>query len=72
MRVAEKWDESMPGDSDWRRERARRAEAEASLARTQAVAAMLHADAEKIRLERELDDVTEQHELAAHGAAAPR
>ena len=56
MRVAEKWDESN-GDSDWR-QRARRAEAEASLARTQAVAAMLHADAEKARLERELTEVT--------------
>jgi hypothetical protein len=56
MRVAEKWDESN-GDSDWH-ERARRAEAEASLARTQAVAAMLHANAEKARLERELAIVT--------------
>jgi hypothetical protein len=57
MRVAEKWDESN-GDSDWH-QRARRAEAEASLARTQAVAAMLHADAEKLRLERELAEVAE-------------
>jgi GT2 family glycosyltransferase len=57
MRVAEKWDESN-GDSDWH-QRARRAEAEASLARTQAVAAMLHADAEKARLQRELDVVTQ-------------
>jgi Glycosyltransferase like family len=56
MRVAEKWDESN-GNSDWH-QRARRAEAEASLARTQAVAAMLHADAEKARLERELAVVT--------------
>jgi GT2 family glycosyltransferase len=56
MRVAEKWDESN-GYSDWH-QRARRAEAEASLARTQAVAAMLHADAEKARLERELAIVT--------------
>ena len=56
MRVAEKWDESN-GDSDWH-QRARRAEAEASLARTQAVAAMLRADAEKARLERELQIVT--------------
>jgi GT2 family glycosyltransferase len=56
MRVAEKWDEGN-GNSDWH-QRARRAEAEASLARTQAVAAMLHADAEKARLERELDTVT--------------
>jgi hypothetical protein len=57
MRIAEKWDESN-GDSDWH-QRARRAEAEASLARTQAVAAMLHADAEKARLQRELEVVTE-------------
>ena len=56
MRIAEKWDETN-GDGDWQR-RARRAEAEASLARTQAVAAMLHADAEKTRLARELEEVT--------------
>ena len=47
-----------PTAADWH-QRARRAEAEASLARTQAVAAMLHADAEKIRLQRELAEVTE-------------
>jgi hypothetical protein len=61
MRVAEKWDGRMPSATvnggDWH-QRARRAEAEASLARTQAVAAMLHADAEKTRLERELAEVT--------------
>jgi hypothetical protein len=56
MRVAQKWDDGN-GDSDWH-QRARRAEAEASLARTQAVAAMLHADAEKARLLRELALVT--------------
>jgi hypothetical protein len=62
MRVAEKWEGRMPSSTtnggDWH-QRARRAEAEASLARTQAVAAMLHADAEKIRLQRELAEVTE-------------
>ena len=61
MRVAEKWDGRMPGLSpaggDWK-QRARRAEAEASLARTQAVAAMLHADAKTAQIERELDEVT--------------
>ena len=61
MRVAEKWDGRMPAattnGSDWH-QRARRAEAEASLARTQAVAAMLHADAGKIALQRELAEVT--------------
>jgi hypothetical protein len=62
MRVAEKWEGRMPSSTtnggDWH-QRARRAEAEASLARTQAVAAMLHADAETIRLQRELAEVTE-------------
>jgi hypothetical protein len=61
MRVAEKWDGHMPGvgaaGGDWR-ERARRAEAEASLARTQAVAAMLQADARALELERRLEEVT--------------
>ena len=42
---------------EWQ-QRARRAEAEAALARTQAVAAMLHSDAEQARLERELEAVT--------------
>ena len=51
MRIAEKWDPSSSnGDGGEWRQRARRAEAEASLARTQAVAAMLHADAEKLQL----------------------
>jgi hypothetical protein len=62
MRVAEKWDGRMPsvaggGDGDWRG-RARRAEAEASLARTQAVAAMMHADAKNMQLSRELQELT--------------
>jgi hypothetical protein len=61
MRIAEKWDGRIPGLSppgaDWR-QRARRAEAEASLARTEAVAAMLHADAEKALIKRELDEMT--------------
>jgi hypothetical protein len=62
MRVAEKWEGRMPATTmngaDWH-QRARRAEAEASLARTQAVAAMLHAEAEKTQLERELAEVTQ-------------
>jgi hypothetical protein len=57
MRVADKWDGHMPGvgaaGGEWR-QRARRAEAEAALARTQAVAAMLQADARTIQLERQL------------------
>ena len=62
MRVAEKWDGRMPGvapapASGWE-QRARRAEAEAALARTQAVAAMLQAEARTTQLERELDAVT--------------
>jgi Glycosyltransferase like family len=61
MRLAEKWDGRMPGvtppERDWR-QRARRAEAEASLARTQAVAAMMHADAKARQLERRLEEVT--------------
>jgi hypothetical protein len=61
MRVADKWDGRLPGSggagSDWRL-RARRAEAEAALARTQAVAAMLQADARTTQLERELAEVT--------------
>jgi hypothetical protein len=61
MRVAEKWDGRMPGvtqpERDWK-ERARRAEAEASLARTQAVAAMLHADARAVNAERQVEEVT--------------
>jgi Glycosyltransferase like family len=57
MRVAEKWDGRMPNvgtaAGDWK-ERARRAEAEAAVARTQAVAAMLQAEARSQQLEREL------------------
>jgi GT2 family glycosyltransferase len=56
MRLSEKWN-TRP-DGDWRR-RALRAEAEASLARTQAVAAMMHADAKNRALERELDVMRE-------------
>jgi hypothetical protein len=54
MRVAEKWEGRLPAAGDDWRGRARRAEAEASLARTQAVAAMLHADARTAQLERRL------------------
>jgi hypothetical protein len=61
MRIAEKWEGKMPGvtapPDDWRR-RARRAEAEASLARTQAVAAMLHADAKSAHLAQQVDEMT--------------
>jgi hypothetical protein len=61
MRVAEKWEGRMPGVTevagDWRR-RALRAEAEASLARTQAVAAMLHADAKSADLARQVEEMT--------------
>ena len=61
MRVAEKWEGRMPGvtppESDWRR-RARRAEAEASLARTQAVAAMMQAEAKSDHLVRQVDEMT--------------
>jgi hypothetical protein len=61
MRIAEKWDGRMPGvgaaGGEWR-QRARRAEAEAALARTQAVAAMLQADARALQLERQLAEVT--------------
>jgi hypothetical protein len=62
MRVAEKWDGRMPNvgtaAGDWK-ERARRAEAEAAVARTQAVAAMLQAQARGKQLERELDVMKE-------------
>jgi glycosyl transferase family 2 len=61
MRIAEKWDGRMPSvgvaGGDWR-ERARRGEAEASLARTQAVAAMHEADARKADLERQVEEMT--------------
>jgi GT2 family glycosyltransferase len=55
MRLAEKW-ESDNGD-DWR-QRARRAEAEASLARTEAFAGMQHADIEKRALQAEIGEMT--------------
>jgi hypothetical protein len=62
MRIADKWDGrhgvgTVEG-ADWRT-RARRAEAEASLARTQAVAAMMHADAKNLQLERDLEVMRE-------------
>jgi hypothetical protein len=61
IRLSEKWDGRMPSvgvaGGDWR-ERARRAEAEASLARTQAVAAMHQADARKAHLERQVEEMT--------------
>jgi hypothetical protein len=61
MRVAEKWEGRMPGVTpaapDWE-QRARRAEAEASLARTQAVAAMMHAEARADHLVRQVDEMT--------------
>jgi hypothetical protein len=61
MRISEKWDGRVPfvgvAGGDWR-ERARRAEAEASLARTQAVAAMHVADARKAHLERQVEEMT--------------
>jgi hypothetical protein len=60
IRLTEKWEDRLPAtgrpDGDWR-QRALRAEAEASLARTQAVAAMMHADARNRALERELDEM---------------
>jgi hypothetical protein len=61
MRLADKWEgripHAVPIEQDWR-ERARRAEAEASLARTQAIASMLQAEARTTDLERQLDEVT--------------
>ncbi|MBV9193481.1 MAG: hypothetical protein JO168_05000 [Solirubrobacterales bacterium] len=62
MRVAEKWDGKMSGvgagPGDWKH-RARRAEAEAAVARTQAVAAMLQAEARTKQLERDLRELEE-------------
>lgn len=62
IRLTEKWDGRLPGrpapNGDWRA-RALRAEAEASLARTQAVAAMMHADAKNRQLQREIDEMRE-------------
>ena len=60
MRIAEKWAGRMPdvgtAGGNWE-QRARRAEAEASLARTEAFAGMQHADAKIAQLERRLDEV---------------
>jgi hypothetical protein len=62
QRVAEKWDGKMPhvgeAGGDWK-QRARRAEAEAAVARTQAVAAMLQAEARATQLQRDLDEATD-------------
>jgi hypothetical protein len=63
MRIAEKWEGKMPGIGDegpvdWK-QRARRAEAEAAVARTQAVAAMLQAEAKTKQLERDFEETTE-------------
>jgi hypothetical protein len=62
MRVAEKWDGRMPyvgaAAGDWK-QRARRAEAEASATRAQVVAKELQADARITHLERQLEEVTE-------------
>jgi Glycosyltransferase like family len=61
MRVAEKWDGCMPGvavpEEPWE-QRARRAEGEAALARTQAVAEGLQAGARAAQLEGLLAEVT--------------
>ena len=60
MRLAEKWDGRIAGATEngsWQ-ERARRAEAEAALARTEAVAAKLDADAARQQAENELAVVT--------------
>ena len=62
VRLAEKWADAVPGPtangSDWRG-RALRAEAEAALARTEAVAATLRADAARRRAELDLAEATE-------------
>jgi hypothetical protein len=62
MRVAEKWDGRMPNvgaaAGDWK-QRARRAEAEASATRAQVVAKELQAEARIKQLERQLEDLTE-------------
>jgi hypothetical protein len=60
MRVAEKWDGRMPNvgaaPGDWK-QRARRAEAEAAVWRTEVVAMDLKHDAELRQIERELDEM---------------
>jgi hypothetical protein len=62
MRVAEKWDGKMPGvgaaAGDWK-QRARRAEAEAAVARTQAMTNQLKADAHALEFQRILDETIE-------------
>ncbi|HEX8855077.1 MAG TPA: glycosyltransferase [Thermoleophilaceae bacterium] len=61
MRVAEKWQDRMPGvgnaGGDWK-QRARRAEAEAAAARAQVVSTQLKSDARATALQRELEQVT--------------
>jgi hypothetical protein len=61
IRLAEKWDGRIPGvgrgPGDWKT-RARRAEAEASAARTLRVAADMRGSARERQLQRELDSVT--------------
>ncbi|MFL5826631.1 MAG: glycosyltransferase [Thermoleophilaceae bacterium] len=61
MRVAEKWQDRMPGVGDaggeWK-QRARRAEAEAAAARAQVVSTQLKSDARATALQRELEQVT--------------
>jgi hypothetical protein len=61
MRVAEKWDGRMPGvgaaGGDWK-QRARRAEAEAAVARTQVVAGELKSEARAEWLQTQLDEIT--------------
>ncbi len=62
MRAAEKWEGRMPNaeprDADWKR-RARRAEAEAVVARLQAAAKVLQADARTMLNTRRLEEVTD-------------
>lgn len=62
MRVAEKWDGRIPNvgaaAGDWK-QRARRAEAEASATRAQVVAKELQSEARVKQLERQLEEVTE-------------
>jgi Glycosyltransferase like family len=61
MRVAEKWDGKMPNvgvaGGDWK-QRARRAEAEAGLWRTQAVSLEMQHEARLKQLEREVEEMT--------------
>lgn len=61
VKVSEKWDGKMPGvgveGGDWQ-QRARRAEAEASVARAEAVSAMLQCEARTKHLETLVDEMT--------------